>query len=45
MIHWIIGFFPLTLADARFILEPDFDLALARHALEMGDKRAREVFL
>jgi hypothetical protein len=31
--------------NPRLSLEPDFDLALARHALEMGDKRAREVFL
>jgi hypothetical protein len=34
----------VLLADARFILEPDFDRRRRRQGFEMGAQRAREVF-
>ena len=36
---------PILLADAGLVLEPDLDLLLARHALEVSRERAAEVFL
>ena len=35
----------VLLADAGFVLEPDFDRRRCRQAVEMGAQRARKVFL
>jgi hypothetical protein len=35
----------VLLADARFILEPDFDWLVGWHGFEMGVQRVFEVFL